>query len=39
MKVAACLSPFADIPFEKAVAGVRVGWIDGKPVVNPTVSP
>ncbi|KAF5828424.1 chloroplast polyribonucleotide phosphorylase [Dunaliella salina] len=27
----------SDIPFEKAVAGVRVGWIDGKPVVNPTV--
>lgn len=29
----------ADIPFQKAVAGVRVGWIDGKPVINPTVSP
>jgi len=32
------LSVCADIPFEKAVAGVRVGWINGKPVVNPTVS-
>lgn len=32
------LSLTADIPFEKAVAGVRVGWINGKPVVNPTVS-
>lgn len=28
----------ADIPFQKAVAGVHVGWIDGQPVVNPTVS-
>lgn len=28
----------AEIPFHKAVAGVRVGWVDNAPVVNPTVS-
>ena len=26
----------SDIPFEHIVAGVRVGFIDGQPVVNPT---
>ena len=25
-----------DIPLSKVVAGVRVGMIDGKPVINPT---
>lgn len=26
----------SDLPFTKAVVGVRVGWL-GKPVINPTV--
>ncbi|KAL6763061.1 ribosomal protein S5 domain 2-type protein [Haematococcus lacustris] len=26
----------SDIPFQKAVAGVRVGWVDGQPLVSPS---
>jgi polyribonucleotide nucleotidyltransferase len=28
----------SDIPFSEPVGAVRIGWIDGKPVVNPTRS-
>jgi polyribonucleotide nucleotidyltransferase len=27
---------FSEIPFSKTVAGVRVGMIDGEPIINPT---
>lgn len=30
-------SAISDIPFQRPVAGVRVGFIDGVYVVNPTV--
>lgn len=33
-----CGAPAADIPLQKAVAGVRVGLVDGQFVASPTVA-
>jgi len=35
---ASCALTISDIPFEGPIAGVRVGMVDGKYVINPTVA-
>ena len=34
---AGAAAALSDLPFSKPVAGVRVGWVKGVPVVNPTL--
>ncbi len=38
MIAASAALSISDIPFNGPIAGVRVGYIDNKPVINPTVS-
>ena len=38
MIAASAALSISDIPFNGPIAGVRVGFIDNKPVINPTVS-
>jgi len=37
--VASAALAFSEIPFQKTLAGVRIGYVDGEIVINPTYEP